>query len=65
MYIGYAHINYNLYKYDDALKAYHKFLKMKPEFINAMVSIMFLHEFKRVEKPKAIAMASKILELDP
>lgn len=30
-----------------------------------MVSIMFLHEFRRVEKPKCIAMAKKILELDP
>ena len=65
MYIGYAHICYNLYKYDEALKAYHKFLKMKPNFINAMVSVMFLHEFRRVEKPKSIAMAKKILELNP
>lgn len=65
LYIGYAHIYNNLNKYDDALKAYYKFLEMKPNFINAMVSIMFLHEFRRIEKSKSIVMAKKILELDP
>ena len=44
---------------------YNKVLEIRPNFINAQVSIMLLHEFRRVEKTKTVAMAKKILEHDP
>ena len=44
---------------------YNKILEIRPNFTNAQVSIMLLHEFRRVEKTKTVAMAKKILEHDP
>ena len=38
---------------------------MRPNFINAYASLALLYESKRVEKPKSIALARKILELTP
>jgi tetratricopeptide (TPR) repeat protein len=61
LYMGYANILYNRYKYDLAKKAYQKVIKLKPSLINANVAMMFLHEFKRVEKPKALSYAQLVL----
>lgn len=65
LYMGYANILYNKYLYDPALKAYNKVIALRPSLVNTYVSIMFLHEFKRVEKPKAIAFANTVLSKDP
>jgi tetratricopeptide (TPR) repeat protein len=65
LYMGYANILYNKYLYDHALKTYNKVIAMRPSLVNAYVSMMFLHEFKRVEKPKAIALANTVLSKDP
>lgn len=65
LYIGYANILYNKYFYDPALKAYNKVMKMRPTLLNAYVGVMFLYEFRRVEKPKAIAFANTVLAKDP
>ena len=63
--MGYAHVLYNRSLYDRALKAYNKVTEMRSTLINAYVAIMFLHEFKRVEKQKALAYANKVLSMDP
>lgn len=61
LYMGYANILFNKYLYDYALKIYNKVIAIRPSLINAYVSMMFLHEFRRVEKPKAIAFANTVL----
>jgi hypothetical protein len=40
---------------------YNKAIKLRPSLINAYVAIAMLHEYRRVENPKSIAMAKKIL----
>jgi tetratricopeptide (TPR) repeat protein len=63
--MGYANILYNKYLYDQALKVYNKVMAIRPSLLNAYVCVMFLHEFKRVEKPKSIAFANTVLSKDP
>jgi hypothetical protein len=38
---------------------------MQPNLINAYACLALLYEYKRVEKPKSIALARKILEFSP
>jgi hypothetical protein len=61
LYMGYANILYNRYKYDLSIKAYQTVIKLRPTLINAYVCMMFLHEFKRVEKTKALSYAQQVL----
>ncbi len=63
--MGYANILYNKGLFDAALKIYQKVIAMKPQLINTYVSIMFLHQFKRVEIPKSLKIAHDIISKDP
>jgi tetratricopeptide (TPR) repeat protein len=59
--MGYGNILYNLARYDQALKAYLKVIKLRPTLTNAYVAIMLLHEFRRIEKSKSLSYAKKVL----
>lgn len=59
--MGYANILYNLNKYEAAVKTYNKVLAMRPSLTYAYVSLMLLYEFRRVEVPKANALANTII----
>ena len=65
LYIGYANALSNRCRYEEAIKMYEKVIKMRPNLINAYVSIAFLYEYRRIQKSKSTAMARKILEMDP
>lgn len=50
LYMGYANIFYNKGLYDHALKAYNKVIELRPSLVNAYICIMFLYEYRRVDK---------------
>jgi cytochrome c-type biogenesis protein CcmH/NrfG len=47
------------------MKVYNKIIEKQPNFINAYVGIALTYEYRRIQKPKAIEMANKILAKDP
>lgn len=63
--VGYANILYNRNKYEDAVKVYNKALEKKPSLVNAYLGIAMVYEYYRVQKPKSIEMADKVLTLEP
>ena len=44
---------------------YTKLIEQKPRMVNSYVAIALTYEYKRIEKPKAVAMAGRALEVDP
>lgn len=65
LYIGYANILANRERFDEAIKVYKKVIELKPTLINSYVSLALIYEYKRIEKPKAIEMANKIIAIEP
>ena len=63
--MGYANLLSKKGRYDEAVKMYNRVILHRPTLVNAYVCIAMIHEYRRIEKTKSVAMAKKILEIDP
>lgn len=49
--------------YEEAIDLYNQVLNLRPGWVRPLECIAYIYEYKRIEKPKAIETANKILQL--
>jgi tetratricopeptide (TPR) repeat protein len=64
LYMGYANLLCKKGRYDEAVRMYNRVIQHRPTLVNAYVCIAMIHEYRRIEKSKSVAMAKQILDMD-
>lgn len=49
--------------YEEAIDLYNQVLNLRSGWVRPLECIAYIYEYKRIEKPKAIETANKILQL--